>query len=85
MAKAACWTITDAEARKRGEQTGLDTREADGIQEVSGSIPLISTKNLDFFGNQGFFLLLWLVELDFLRFSPRGKYRPVRLILDKIL
>jgi hypothetical protein len=25
MAKAACWTMTDAEARKRGEQTGLDT------------------------------------------------------------
>ena len=25
MAKADCWTITDAEARKRGEQTGLDT------------------------------------------------------------
>ena len=25
MAKAACWTDTDAEARKRGEQTGLDT------------------------------------------------------------
>ena len=25
MAKAAHWTITDAEARKRGEQTGLDT------------------------------------------------------------
>ena len=25
MAKAACWTETDAEARKRGEQTGLDT------------------------------------------------------------
>ena len=24
-AKAAYWTITDAEARKRGEQTGLDT------------------------------------------------------------
>ena len=24
MAKAACWTTTDAEARKRGEQTGLD-------------------------------------------------------------
>ena len=23
--KAAYWTITDAEARKRGEQTGLDT------------------------------------------------------------
>ena len=25
MAKAACWTVTDTEARKRGEQTGLDT------------------------------------------------------------
>ena len=25
MAKAATWSVTDAEARKRGEQTGLDT------------------------------------------------------------
>ena len=25
MAKAATWTGPDAEARKRGEQTGLDT------------------------------------------------------------
>ena len=25
MAKAVNWTATDAEARKRGEQTGLDT------------------------------------------------------------
>ena len=25
MAKATFWTITDAEARKHGEQTGLDT------------------------------------------------------------
>ena len=25
MAKAAAWTNTDAEVRKRGEQTGLDT------------------------------------------------------------
>ena len=25
MAKAARWTMIDAEARKRGEQTGLDT------------------------------------------------------------
>ena len=25
MAKAATWTDTDAEERKRGEQTGLDT------------------------------------------------------------
>ena len=25
MAKATTWTVIDAEARKRGEQTGLDT------------------------------------------------------------
>ena len=25
MAKAVIWVITDAEMRKRGEQTGLDT------------------------------------------------------------
>ena len=25
MAKAASWTHTDTEARKRGDQTGLDT------------------------------------------------------------
>ena len=25
MAKAALWNVSDAEARKRGEQTGLDT------------------------------------------------------------
>ena len=25
MAKAALWLVTDAEALKRGEQTGLDT------------------------------------------------------------
>ncbi len=25
MAKAALWTVTDAEVRKLGEQTGLDT------------------------------------------------------------
>ncbi len=25
MAKATLWNVTDAEVRKRGEQTGLDT------------------------------------------------------------
>ena len=25
MAKAACWAVLDAEARRRGERTGLDT------------------------------------------------------------
>ena len=29
VAKAAYWTVTDVEARKRGEQTGLDTLVVD--------------------------------------------------------
>ena len=40
MAKAAFWTITDAEARKRGEQTGLDTLVVHAVNDaywVSGS------------------------------------------------
>ena len=39
MAKAACWTVTDAEARKRGEQTGLDTLVVHAVNDeyqVSG-------------------------------------------------
>ena len=39
MAKAAYWTITDAEARKRGEQTGLDTLVVHAVNDeyqVSG-------------------------------------------------
>ena len=34
MAKAACWTATDAEARKRGEQTGLDTLVVHALNDV---------------------------------------------------
>ena len=34
MAKAAYWTITDAEARKRGEQTGLDTLVVHALNDV---------------------------------------------------
>ena len=40
MAKAACWTATDAEARKRGEQTGLDTLVVHAVNDecqVSGA------------------------------------------------
>ena len=41
MAKAAFWTETDTEARKRGEQTGLDTLVVHAVNDeyyVSGSI-----------------------------------------------
>lgn len=34
MAKAASWSITDAEARKRGEQTGLDTLVVHAVNDV---------------------------------------------------
>ena len=34
MAKAASWTATDAEARKRGERTGLDTLVVHAVNDV---------------------------------------------------
>ncbi len=34
MAKAATWLTTDAEARKRGEQTGLDTLVVHALNDV---------------------------------------------------
>ena len=35
MAKAAYWAFTDAEARKRGEQTGLDTLVVHAVNDVN--------------------------------------------------
>ena len=34
MAKAAFWTVTDTEVRKRGEQTGLDTLVVHALNDV---------------------------------------------------
>ncbi len=34
MAKAAPWIETDAEVRKRGEQTGLDTLVVHAVNDV---------------------------------------------------
>ena len=34
MAKAASWVNTDAHARKRGEQTGLDTLVVHALNDV---------------------------------------------------
>ncbi len=34
VAKAALWTKTDAEVRKRGEQTGLDTLVVHAVNDV---------------------------------------------------
>ena len=33
MAKAAFWALPDAEARKRGERTGLDTRVVHAVND----------------------------------------------------
>ena len=41
MAKAATWSVSDAEARKRGEQTGLDTLVVHAVNDecqTSGSM-----------------------------------------------
>ena len=43
MAKAALWPGSDAEARKRGEQTGLDTLVVHALNDVCwmlGGLPL---------------------------------------------
>ena len=48
MAKAPIWDITDAEARKRGEQTGLDTLVVHALNDVYlllGPIGLSSEAN----------------------------------------
>ena len=34
MAKATLWVATDAETRKRGEQTGLDTLVVHAVNDV---------------------------------------------------
>ena len=41
MAKAAIWTDTDAEARKRGEQTGLDTLVVHAVNDVRWMLGLL--------------------------------------------
>ncbi len=48
MAKAATWTDTDAEVRKRGEQTGLDTLVVHAVNDeccVAGIDPCGAVAN----------------------------------------
>ncbi len=40
MAQAATWPGTDAEARKRGERTGLDTRVVHAVNDVDSGCGL---------------------------------------------
>ena len=45
MAKATYWSFTDAEARKRGEQTGLDTLVVHAVND-GHSVMQVSTPAL---------------------------------------
>ena len=38
MAKAGLWAITDAHARKRGEQTGLDTLVVHALNDANWTL-----------------------------------------------
>ena len=40
MAKAALWSVTDAEARKRGERTGLDTLVVHAVNDANSFFAL---------------------------------------------
>ncbi len=42
MAKAASWTNTDAEVRKRGEQTGLDTLVVHAVNDEDSLLAIHS-------------------------------------------
>ena len=50
MAKAACWVESDAEARKLGEQTGLDTLVVPAVNDErfvpGGSDPFGAVANV---------------------------------------
>ena len=41
MAKAAFWASTDADARKRGEQTGLDTLVVHALNDANWTLGAI--------------------------------------------
>ena len=43
MAKAAIWASTDTEARKRGEQTGLDTLVVHALNDANWMLGTIES------------------------------------------
>ena len=43
MAKATPWACTDAHARKRGEQTGLDTLVVHAVNDVYSEFGVLNT------------------------------------------
>ena len=55
MAKATHWTVIDAEVRKRGEQTGLDTLVVAGKETPANSVPAAAVirRGLALFGITG--------------------------------
>ncbi len=56
MAKATLWTVTDAEARKRGEQTVLDTLVVHSVNDeyyVSGGKSIRCRSKLNKYSSWG--------------------------------
>jgi hypothetical protein len=47
MAKAASWSISDAEARKRGEQTGLDTLVVHAVNDDHWTLGLFYKSSVE--------------------------------------
>ena len=49
MAKAGLWAVTDAEERKRGERTGLDTLVVHAVNKVyNADVLFLSVLSLPF-------------------------------------
>ena len=46
MAKAATWTNTDTEVRKRGEQTGLDTLVVHALNDERSMLDVLGIQYL---------------------------------------
>ena len=65
MAKAATWTKTDTEARKRGDQTGLDTLVVHALNDGCSMSAPLGTR---FRGSSGVGVLANAISI------PPGKY-----------
>jgi hypothetical protein len=64
VAKAASWTDTDAEVRKRGEQTGLDIRIVGNTISISGLIEMQRKKNLTMLKTSFIQFALWVTPIS---------------------
>ena len=62
MAKATFWAATDAEARKRGEQTGLDTLV---VASAKTTVPSSIKAIVPCFSSPAAYASEWMYEISF--------------------